>query len=103
MYCEQTYVKNCVDLLMKVYGETDIDNVDLKSIINDYIIETTEYDLDSDDLKTIVDLYYTFDEDYGENIDDITDEIYKNIAFDILEYEIAPKILDEFLEMRKSS
>lgn len=101
MFDEQAFIEKCYEYISQSsYNfETD-DYEDLKPIITDAIDDICTNELTSDDLKMIVEKYYTeadLDE-FKQPDGEMTEETYKNLAFDALSFNFNSTIFYGFID-----
>ena len=96
MFCEKLFIDKCYNKLLQSSFNFKIDD-DLKLYIINVIDDICINDFTRDDFKSIVETYNTEEELEEFKISGvINDETYKNLAFDILSYNINLKILNRF-------
>lgn len=100
MYNEKTFIETSVAWLSLVYHDDyEYTDDEIRRNTSNYIIMTCEEELNNDDLKIIIQSYYTIDESF--NTDD--DDYNKVLAYDALQFIIAPKIFNDFMRKRQIS
>lgn len=101
MFDEQAFIESCYEYILhsSFNFETD-DYEDLHPIITDAIDDICTNEFTSDDLRSIVEKYYTETdlEEFKQPDGEITEETYKNLAFDVLSLKLNHKILYGFIE-----
>jgi hypothetical protein len=100
MFCEKSFIDKCYDKLFQSSFNFQTDDYeDLKPIITNVIDDICVNDFTSADLKSIVETYLTEEELEEFKVSGvISEETYKNLAFDVLSYKLNPKILNGFIE-----
>lgn len=101
MFDEQAFIEKCYEYISQSSYNFDTDDYeDLRPIITDAIDDICSYEYTSDDLKMIVEKYYTETdlEEFKQPDGELTEETYKNLAFDALSYNLNHTILNGFIE-----
>lgn len=92
MYSQDIFIKNCIIWLKTIYNEDDDYDI-ISPLISYYIKYYCDHYYNNDDYKIITNLY----------IPNYFDNYNKEKTIDILEYFIASKIFDEFIDIEYSS
>lgn len=101
MFDEQAFIEKCYEYISQSSYNFDTDDYeDLRPIITDAIDDICSYEYTSDDLKMIVEKYYTETdlEEFKQPDGELTEETYKNLAFDALSYNLNHTIFNGFIE-----
>jgi hypothetical protein len=100
MYNEKTFIETSVAWLSLVYHDDyEYTDDEIRRNTSNYITMSCEDDLNNNDFKYIIQSYYTIDRSY--NIDDV---VYnKVLAYDALQFIVAPKIFNDFMRKRQIS